>query len=275
MIEPDTVLAHYSDGDLAQRVDSALRQTFPSATQLSWTELAPLDHFHVRGLLATKELAGALHPLGSTRFLDIGSGLGGPARYLAATSECHVVGVDLTEPYVKVAKLLTERAGLTEKVAFLHGNALDLPVEDDAFDMAWMQHVAMNVADRPRLYQEAHRILKPGGKLAIYDVLTGDGRPLTYPLPWSTSPSSSHLLTADATRQAILQAGFRENSWIDTTDASIVWFAEQQAAQAVKPAAPRFNLQIIMGPAFGTMSANLAQHLRDGRLRTVQAVYQA
>ena len=130
MIDSDTVLAHYNDGDLMQRVDSALRQNFPSAKQLSWTELAPLDHFHVRGLLATKELAVALHPLGSTRFLDIGSGLGGPARYLAATSQCHVVGVDLTESFVKVAKLLTERAGLTEKVEFLHGDALDLPVAD-------------------------------------------------------------------------------------------------------------------------------------------------
>ena len=133
----------------------------------------------------------------------------------------------------------------------------------------------MNIADSPRLYQEGHRILKPGGKLAIYDVVTGDGRALTYPLPWATSPSASHLLTADATRKAILHAGFRENSWIDTTDASIVWFAEQQAAQAAKPAAPKFNLQIIMGPAFGTMLANLTQHLRDGRLRTVQGVYQA
>jgi SAM-dependent methyltransferase len=152
MIDSDTVLAHYSDGELMQRVDRALRHTFPSEKQLSWTELAPLDHFHVRGLLATKELAAALHPLGSTRFLDIGSGLGGPARYLAAISQCHVVGVDLTEPFVKVAKLLTERAGLTGKVEFLHGNALDLPVADVAFDMAWMQHVAMNIADRPRLY---------------------------------------------------------------------------------------------------------------------------
>jgi ubiquinone/menaquinone biosynthesis C-methylase UbiE len=275
LTDSDKMLAHYDDGELMQRVGNALRQTFPSAKQLRWTDLAPLDHFHVRGLLATKELAAALHPLSSTRFLDIGSGLGGPARYLAATSHCHVVGVDLTEPFVNVAKLLTERAGLTETVEFLHGNALDLPVADAAFDMAWMQHVAMNVADRPRLYQEAHRVLKSGGKLAIYDVVAGDGRPLTYPLPWATSSSASHLLTADATRKTILQAGFRENSGIDTTDASIAWFAEQQATKPANRAASDFNLQIVMGQAFGTMSANLAQHLRDGRLRTVQAVYQA
>jgi sarcosine/dimethylglycine N-methyltransferase len=275
LIDSDKVLAHYNDGDLMQRVSSALRQTFPSANQLSWMDLAPLDHFHIRGLFATKELAAALQPLSSTRFLDIGSGLGGPARYLAATSHCHVVGVDLTEPFVNAAKLLTERARLTEKVEFLHGDALDLPVADSAFDMAWMQHVAMNVADRPLLYREARRVLKSGGKLAIYDVVAGDGRPLTYPLPWATSSLASHLLTADATRKTILHAGFRENSRIDTTEASIAWFAEQQAAQPGKRAASDFNLQIIMGPVFGEMSANLARQLRDGRLRTVQAVYQA
>ncbi len=202
---PD-VVEHYGTGSLRQTVETALRRAGLDAPTLSWSDFAPLDQFHVRGLAATKELAAALPLTPETHVLDVGSGLGGPARFLAATTKCRVTGIDLSAAFVEVATMLAERAGLADRVTYREANALDLPFADASFDHAWTQHVAMNIADRARLYGEIHRVLKPGGRLAIYDVAKGDGGDLIFPVPWARVPEISFLVTPDAMRAA-LKAG--------------------------------------------------------------------
>ena len=154
--------------------------------------LAPLDQFHMGGLAATIAFAGRVGVAAGSVVLDAGSGLGGPARYLAEMFGCRVDGVDLSPDYVAIARLLTDRAGLADRVAFREGDLAALPFNDARFDLVWTQHVAMNIADRAGLYRELRRVLKPGGRLAFYDPLAADGHPdVTYPVPWAQTVATS------------------------------------------------------------------------------------
>ncbi|TGV49564.1 class I SAM-dependent methyltransferase, partial [bacterium M00.F.Ca.ET.141.01.1.1] len=115
--------------------------------------------------------------------------------------------------------------GQDGKVSFETGSALALPFEDGRFDAALLQHVAMNIADRPLLYREIRRVLKPGGKFATFDVLLNGGDPL-YPVPWAKTPGESFLLTAEATCEAVEAAGFATLVRRDDTAAAKAWFSE-------------------------------------------------
>ena len=179
-------------------------------------QLAPLDQFHTRGILATSELAGAAGIEPSTRVLDLGCGIGGPARYLAATFGCKVTGVDLSPDFIEAATYLTARCGLSDRVTFQVGDALHLPFEDAAFDAVFLQHVAMNIEDRTALYAEVRRILATGGRFATYDLVLRDGD-VVYPAPWARDASTSFLLSEGDTRTALEQAGFQAVLWRDDT----------------------------------------------------------
>jgi SAM-dependent methyltransferase len=270
MIEPDEVNEHYGAEPLVARIDEALRRAGKGDRSLGWADLVPLDQFHVRGLGATRELAESLGLGAGANVLDVGCGLGGPARFLAATYQCHVTGIDLSQPFIDAAQMLTERAGLSDMVTFRQGNALNLPFADESFDHAWTQHVAMNIADRAGFYSSIRRVLRPGGRLAIYDVVAGDGGTPIFPVPWARVPETSFLLTPEAMRDALASAGFTEVSWADKTDAGRAWAAEMQANREAKPAP--LGIHIVMGPRFAEMTANLGRNLQERRIRLVEAI---
>jgi ubiquinone/menaquinone biosynthesis C-methylase UbiE len=233
-------------------------------------QLAAFDQFHTRGLAATAELAKLARITADMSVLDIGSGLGGPARFLAATYGCRVTGVDLSEAFVDAARYLSERTGQSEQVSFETASALELPFDDDHFDAVLLQHVAMNIADRTRLYREVRRVLKSGGRFATFDVTLNGGEP-HYPVPWARTPATSFLLTAAATREAIEAAGFRTLAWQDDTEAAKAWFVQLRASGP--PPSP--NLGVVMGPGFVQISANLGRNLMEGRLGVLTAVLEA
>ncbi len=269
-MEPDEIKGHYGTEPLLARIDEALWRAGLGDRSLGWADLVPLDQFHVGGLGATRELAESLGIDAGANVLDVGCGLGGPARFLAATYACQVTGIDLSRPFVDAARMLTERAGLSDMVTFRHADALDLPFADQSFDHAWTQHVAMNIADRAGFYASVRRVLRPDGCLAIYDVVAGHGGPPTFPVPWARGPETNFLLTPEAMREALVRAGFAEVSWADKTDAGRAWAAEMQARREAKPAP--LGLHIVMGPQFADMAANLGRDLREGRVRLVQAI---
>jgi SAM-dependent methyltransferase len=264
------VSEQYEVDSLQARVESALHQAGLGDGKLNWADLVPLDQFHVRGLAATRELAEALSIKEGSKLLDIGCGIGGPARFLAATCECNVTGIDLSQSFVDVAATLTRRCGLEERVTVGRADALKLPFAQASFDDAWTQHVAMNIADRTMFYAEIHRVLKPGGRLAIYDVIAGDGRSLIFPVPWARRPEMSFLLTADEMRAVLGRTGFVDVSSTDKTEVSLNWFAELQTRP--QPSSP-LGIPVVMGQEFPLMVENLRRNLQEGRVGLIQAIY--
>ncbi len=261
------VREHYNATGLTDRIKSALATIAPEAQTLTVAQLAPLDQFHIRGILATTELAAAAGLEPSTRVLDLGCGIGGPARYLAATFGCKVTGVDLSPAFIDTATYLTARCKLSDRVTFQVGDALHLPFEDAAFDAMFLQHVAMNVEDRLALYAEVRRVLTPGGRFATYDLVVRDGD-VAYPVPWARDASTSFLLSETDTRTALEQAGFRAVFWRDDTGTAIDWF---KAAMAGSPPSG-LNLGLVMGPDFPAITSNLARNIRENRLGVLSAV---
>jgi sarcosine/dimethylglycine N-methyltransferase len=266
----DGVRDHYRATGLTERLKTALTVFGPDEQRLTPQQLATLDQFHTRGLAATVDVAKLAGITADTSVLDVGSGVGGPARFLAATYGCQVTGVDLSEPFVDAARYLTERTGQSERVSFETASALELPFDDGHFDVVLLQHVAMNIFDRARLYREIRRVLKSSGRFAIYDVVLNSGDP-HYPVPWARTPATSFLLTAAATREAIELAGFRTLAWQDDTAAANAWFAQLRASGP--PPAP--NLGVVMGPDFVQLAANLGRNVTEGRLGILTAVFEA
>jgi len=231
------------------------------------SQLAGLDQFHVMGIAATEQLARIAGIERGATILDAGSGLGGPSRYLAGTYGCRVIGVDLSPSFVAVAQLLAQRTGLNNLVSYQIGDLLALPFPDSSFDVVWTQHVVMNIPDRERVYREFRRMLRPGGKLAFFDVLATDASPeLHFPVPWAENSETSFLFTQDETSSVLVTAGFTITAWNDVTIEALKWIDQR------RPPGQGFNLGLVMGPRFGEMSANLARNIREGRVRLVMGV---
>lgn len=263
----DIARAHYNATGLTAKIRDALAKIAPEDQRLKVSDIAPMDQFHTRGMLATKDLA-AMTPIDpTTRVLDLGSGIGGPARFLAASFGCHVTGVDLSENFVDAANYLTERCGMQSQVSFEVGNALDLPFDAGSFDLVFLQHVAMNIEDRARLYAGIARVLAPGGRLATYDVILKGGD-VHYPNPWARDPSASFLLTEDQTREALLSAGLKPVEWRDDSEVALGWFATLMAGGP--PTGP--TLAVVLGPEFPALTGNLGRNLKEGRIGILSVV---
>lgn len=265
------VAEHYTRSDLASRILDALRAAGKDVDRLSLEDLAAVDEFHVRGREATAALASSLGLAAGLRVLDVGCGIGGPSRYIAKTYDCHVVGLDLTEKYCRAADLLAERAGLGDRVEYHPGNALAMPFGDAEFAVAYTQHVAMNIADKARLYAEVWRVLKPGGRFGIYDLLQGEGGEVVYPVPWARDASTSFLVSAPELEALLAAAGFEVVSWRDTAAEARQWL-EQVKARMAEPDPPPTALRLQFGEDSRPMVQNVFRILMEDRVRPTEVI---
>lgn len=270
----NTVEQHwYADqpGDLLQRIDQALIEVGKQPDRITADDLRTVDEFHIRGREATEEMAALADVQSHESVLDVGSGIGGPSRFLAGRTGCRVTGIDLTAEYCDVANTLAERVGLAGQVRYQQANALDLPFDDGSFDVVWTQHISMNVPAKERFYAEMYRVTKPGGRVAIYDPIAGSGEPLTYPVPWSSDGAISFLIDTDQTQAVLRKTGFDIIEWRDVTARSLEWFQRQASAGA---APTPLSLVLLLGAQWSAMSANMVRNIAEGRLAVVQVIAQ-
>ena len=202
------ITGHYSNGNLLDRLNAAIISDGVDPARPTFESLLPYDQFHGRGLEATEEIANLLQVAATDHLLDVGSGIGGPARYMARRFGCRVTGIDLTAEFCDVARHLTRLFGLEDKVGFESGDALAMPFAADGFDGAYSMNVSMNIADKAALYREIRRVLKPGGWLMLSELAKGPGPALDYPTPWANSAQTSFLATPEETRRGLEEAGF-------------------------------------------------------------------
>jgi len=259
----------YATGASRQAIEQALVAAGKDLDRLRPGDLAMLEDFHTMGRIATAQLAGLAEITPADEVLDAGSGIGGTARYVAGRSGCHVVAVDLTEEYCAAARWLNQLAGLDDRITVRQGDVTDLPFEDATFTLMFSQHVQMNVADKALLYAEARRVLVAGGRLAVWDIVAGEGGEPVFPLPWADRPEYSHLTTSDRLRTAIATAGFEIEQWNDLTGQA----AAIMQTLLTSPPSP-IGLQAFV-PGFQAKASNLTAALAGGRLRTVQGLARA
>jgi len=266
------VSAHYTSGDLLARLEARLREDGFDPARPTFEALAPYDHFHGRGVEATEDMANRLRVAATDLVLDVGSGLGGPARYFARRFGCRVSGIDLTAEFCDAARRLTSRLGLADRVSFEQGDALRMPFGDAAFDGAYSMNVSMNIADKRALYREIHRVLRPGAWLVLSEVVQGPGGEPDYPEPWARTASTSFLATSDETRANLAASGFTIESERDTTEAALAYGARSRALVDAGGKPPHRAVSLILGPLAEEAVANTGRALREQRTVPVELI---
>ena len=275
MSNPDTITDHYTSGDLLARLEARLREDGIDPSQPTIEALAPYDHFHGRGLEATEDMA-ALLPIAKTdHILDIGSGLGGPARYLARRFGCRVSGIDLTAEFCDIARHLTALLGFEDRVSVRQGNALAMPYDAATFDGAYSMNVSMNIADKRALYREIRRVLKPGAWLVLSEAAQGPGGEPDYPTPWARTAASSFLATESETRASLEACGFAIEVLRDTTEAALAYGARSRALVVDGGKPLHRAVSLIHGALAEQASANSARALKERRAVPIELLCRA
>jgi len=270
MSADDDVSSHYSRGDLLERLYAALSEDGVDPGRPSIGALAPYDQFHGRGLEATAEIADLLEIAAGDHLLDVGSGIGGPARYFADRFGCQVTGIDLTAEFCDVARELTRVLGFGNRVAFELGNALAMPFADGMFDGAYSMNVSMNIADKGRFFGEIHRVLKPGGWLALSEMAKGPAGDPDYPTPWAGSASTSFLSTPEETRSGLMAAGFDVIRWKSTLEQALEFGARSRAMVERGEKPPHRTVGLIHRELARQVMANTARGLTEARIVPIE-----
>lgn len=268
------VAAHYARGDLEAAILDALAAAGKDIDRLAPDDLAPVDEFHSAGRQATADLVAQMGLSPGMHILDVGCGIGGTARFLAARHGCRVTGIDLTEDYVRTAEALTRRVGLAGRVTFGRASALALPFAAETFDGATMLHVGMNIADKRALFAAVRRVLKPGSVFAVYDVMrTGPGAPV-YPLHWAATEATSFVAAPADYRAALADAGFAVQSERGRGAFALDAF-RKAAARAAAGGLPPLGLHLLMRRDVGQKLANIIAGLEQGAIAPVEMIARA
>jgi ubiquinone/menaquinone biosynthesis C-methylase UbiE len=268
-----SIAKQYGQKNLGDNIISAFEN---AGKQINIHEdTASFDEFHMRGRDATRELAELAGLQKGMKVLDLGCGVGGPARTLAAEFGCHVSGIDLVEEYCKAATMLTKRLNLDNMVSFRQGNIMELPFDEQSFDAAWTEHTLMNIENKVKLFHEVRRILRPKGIFTIYEICSGTSSPPYFPVTWANSPEISFLVQPDELRDIFHTTGFTELKWKDVTKEALKWLQDMTAMIEKQPsgAPPPLGVNLLIGKSAAEKSMNIGRNLVEGRIQFVQGVF--
>jgi MPBQ/MSBQ methyltransferase len=271
MSETKAVAEHYSRPQLDETILGAMKRAGLDKEKLTPTDLAAVDEFHVGGLEATKAFTEFMGLKQGMKVLDVGCGVGGPARYFAAEHGVRVTGIDLTEEFVRAAISLTKLVNLEDTAKFEQGSALAMPFLNESFDAAYMFHVGMNIADKNALFQDVARVLKSGAKFAIYDVMRTNDEPISYPVPWAASGDTSFVVKIEGYRKALEAVGFEVAHERGRREFGIDFF-ERNIARTAQGGPPILGLQLLMGERAPQMMQNVLGGMRHGIFEPVEMV---
>lgn len=272
MSDSETLTKHYGGSDLLGEIKRGLEAMGKKRETVTLDDLAAVDEFHVGGRQASIAFLDQLRPTADQLLLDIGCGLGGPARFATERYGCRVAGVDLTADYVTTGRVLCNWLKLGGKVSLRHGSALSLPLTDETFDGAYMMHVGMNIEDKTRLCSEVHRLLQPGGVFGIYDIMSVGEGDLTFPLPWSSEPGTSFVATPESYKDALKAAGFTVTAERSRRDFALEFFVRQRAMIAAAGGPPPLSIRIVMGKDTDQKLRNLVAAIEADKIAPYEII---
>ena len=261
MSDTDQSIRRYTSGDLRERLHAALRAAGLEPEVLRPGDLGEADQFHTGGRMATADVARAVGIGLGTRVLDVGSGIGGPARYFAHLGAV-VTGVDVTKEFVVLARELNLACAMAGSITMLLAPAQATTLPPGSFDAATMLHVGMNVADKPAVFTEVHRLLRPGGVFGVYDLMGTNA--LEYPVPWADAASSSYVESADAYVTNLRAAGFIVTENTDCSTAVLKAMGEAAAARRLSPTS--LAGQVLLGDDPADRMGHVAAAVKSGEL---------
>lgn len=266
------IAEHYTHGSLLDAIRTGIADIGKTPDTVTIDDLAPIDEFHIGGRVASGEFLDQLGLNDQAQVLDIGCGLGGPARFTASRYGSTVTGIDLTAEFVQTGEILCQWVGLDKSIRLVDGSALDMPFDDSGFDAAYMMHVGMNIADKQSLFGEVARVLKPGGTFGIYDVMqTGEGE-ISFPVPWAEASATSALASPDRYKTALENAGFKIKAERNRRDFAVTFFAELAARTEAAGGPPPLGLHILMGESRAAKMKNMTCNIEDGRIAPVELI---
>ncbi|MHA1255845.1 MAG: class I SAM-dependent methyltransferase [Promethearchaeota archaeon] len=266
----EAINTQYGKSDLGDKILAILENKDLDIEGFNKDVLAPIEELHLHGRAATIELAKGVGLNEKMRVLDIGCGIGGPARTLASEFGCHVTGLDLSKEYCTAAKIINDKLGLNNNIEIKQGNALNMPFDNAEFDLVFMQHVLMNIENKEHLITQINRVLGPKGRLAIHTICASSTTPIHLPVIWADNPDINFLLTNRELSHLISDIGFIELYWRDHTKQVLEGI--QQARSKRKPV--NFDLFSSIVPDVSIKWRNINRNLNEGRIIVMQGIFE-
>jgi len=267
-----SVSDHYVHGNLLNVIEAALLANGKTIETVAIEDLAPVDEFHIGGRLATDSLLNQLNFSKQSNLLDVGCGLGGAARYVAAKYKHHVAGIDLTPEYIATGNTLSNWLNLDDYVSLDQGSALTMPYQDNSFDGGYMLHVGMNIDDKVSLFAEISRVLKPGSTFGIYDIMRQKDGELIYPVPWASDSSTSKLSSPEHYIKALELAGFKISQVNNRREFSLDFFKQLRVKTMSKGGPPPLGLHILMQGSAADKVGNMVENIKNDFISPVEII---